>query len=143
MKLTATLALCFACLVTTSQGFAATADKVYKWTDAKGQTHYAQRPPLGTKTEAIKPDISHSDPVSYAAPAAAEQAKADTKTGSTNALKDIDPERCDLARKNAEALASTARIRVKGDDGKYTYLSPEGRADKIAEFNEIIKESCK
>lgn len=146
MNLTATLALGLSCLLATSQGFAANAGKVYKWTDAKGQIHYAQRPPVGKQAELIKPQIGHSDPVTYATPASAEKANAEQtpkKASTTQAVKDFDAERCNLARQNVDALNSTARIRVKGEDGNYNFLSPEGRAEKMAEFNRIIQESCR
>lgn len=142
MKATATLALCLACIFAASKGFSAT-DKVYKWTDAKGHTHYAQRPPLDTKTETIRPATGHSEPVKYETPSATTNTQPETNNSNTVAINKFNAERCEKARQNAEVLNTTARIRVKGDDGEYSYLSTEERAQKLDEANQAIKESCK
>ena len=41
--------------------------KVYKWVDDKGQVHYAEHAPINTKTELLRPETGHSDPVTYTA----------------------------------------------------------------------------
>lgn len=118
--------------------------KVYKWTDEKGLVHYSQRPPLGTQTEVVKPDISHSEPVSYQAPGddkAKDGKKVEKKADDEkSALKD--PERCDSARKNLDTLKTYARIKIKGDDGEYRFLTPEEQTQKTAEATKAIEESC-
>jgi hypothetical protein len=65
MKVSAALILSFACLLTASISTAAS-EKVHKWTDSKGVTHYGQRPPANTQTEVLRPQTGHSAPVTYA-----------------------------------------------------------------------------
>jgi len=137
MNLTATLTLSFACLLASSSTFAA-AEKVYKWTDAKGQTHYSQHPPLDTQTEVIKTQTGHSDPVNYDTGAAAKAEKKEETKGAPAK----DKERCEVARKNADTLKTYARIRVKGDDGEYRFITPDEQKQKLNEANKAIEESC-
>lgn len=140
MKVTALLTLSLACLFSWSLASAAP-EKVYKWTDEKGRTHYGQRPPSGTQTEVIKPQTGHSDPVTYSTPATNEKDKVEKKVeDKKSALKD--PERCEGARKNSETLKTYARIRIKGDDGEYRYLTPDEQKQKLDEANKAIEESC-
>lgn len=141
MKVSATLTLSLMLLFIASQTSAAP-EKVYKWTDAKGQTHYGQRPPAGTQTEVIKPQTGHSEPVNYEkAPATNDKDDAAKKAAAKdNPLKD--KERCEIARKNLDTLKTYARIKIKGDDGEYRYLTPDEQKQKLDEANKAIEESC-
>lgn len=139
MNLTATLTLTFVCILAANQTFAAAA-KVYKWTDAKGQTHYSQHPPLNTETEVIKTQTGHSDPVNYETVSAPKN-NAEKKAESKNAPPK-DKERCDAARKNADTLNTYVHIRIKGDDGEYRFLTPDEQKQKLDEANKAIEESC-
>lgn len=139
MKVTAILTLSLACTFSWSLASAAP-EKVYKWVDSKGVTHYDQRPPAGTQTEVIKPQTGHSDPVNYGA--ATDPKEKEEKKPEDKAALSKDPERCENARKNAETLKTYARIRVKGDDGEYRYLNPDEHKQKSDEANKAIEESC-
>lgn len=134
---------CSLVFLASSHAFSAP-DKVYRWTDEKGVVNYSERPPLGTQTEIVKPDISHSEPVSYEIPSddkANEGKKEEKKAGrEKSSLKD--PERCDAARKNLDTLKTYARIKVKGDDGEYRFLTPEEQQQKTNEASKAIEESC-
>lgn len=140
MKFNATLTLSIACLLAFSQ-FSAAADKVYKWTDAKGQTHYSQHPPFNTDTEVMKPQTGHSDPVNYDAQFSSKH-KPEEKVESKPISLPKDKERCELARKNADTLKTYAHIRIKGDDGEYRFLTPDEQQQKLDEANKAVEESC-
>jgi hypothetical protein len=146
MKASLTLFLSITGLLASSYAFTASG-KVYKWTDEKGLIHYSERPPLGTQTEIVKPEIGRSEPVNYGAPSdeKAEKAKEGTKLekkvdDEKSALKD--PARCDSARKNLNVLKTYARIKLKGDDGEYRFLTPDEQKQKADEATKIIEESC-
>lgn len=139
MKVTATLSLSLACLFAWSLATAAP-EKVYKWIDEKGRVHYDQRPPAGTQTEVIKPQTGHSDPVNYAA--APSDKDKDVKKADATGAPPKDKERCENARKNSETLKTYARIRIKGDDGEYRYLTPDEQKQKLDEATKAIQESC-
>ena len=142
MKRLFVLALCMAGLTLASQSFAA---KVYKWVDADGVTHFSEHPPKNTQTEVIKPKTGHSEPVNYesAAPAgddgaAAGQQQADEAMA--QALKD--PTRCAAARKNMETLRNFGRVKVKGEDGSFHFLTSEEQQERIQSTQQAIDESC-
>jgi hypothetical protein len=140
MKLFATLALSLCCyLLTTTYAFSAPG-KIYKWTDNKGQVHYSERPPLGTQTEVVKPQIGHSEPVNYETAATEKAPEAKKAASAKNALKD--PERCDAARKNLDLLKTYTRIKIQGDDGEYRFLTPDEQKQKADEAAKAIEESC-
>lgn len=137
MNLKSILVFGLTCAIATT-AFAAPS-KVYKWTDSKGQTHYAQHPPYNTDTEVLKPQTGHSDPVNYSTP----EAKAEKdKTAATTTAPTKDKERCEAARKNLETLKTYTRIRVKGEDGEFHFITPEEHAQRLAESNKAIEESC-
>jgi len=143
MKTTfAKLALSLSCswlFLASSHAFSAP-DKFYKWTDNKGQVHYSERPPQGTQAEAIRPETGHSEPVTYAT-ATDKKASEEKKVGSEkSSLKD--PERCDSARKNLDTLKTYTRIKIKGDEGEYRFLTPDEQTQKTAEATKAIEESC-
>ncbi len=118
----------------------AAAEKIYKWKDEKGIWHYDQRPPYQTPAEVIKPQTGHSDPVSYSKPEN-EATKAANVEGE-KAAPAKDRARCESARRNLETLKTYTRIRVKGDDGEFRFLTPDEQAQKIKEANAAIQEDC-
>jgi len=138
MNLTSALSLSIACLLASGHTFAA-AEKVYKWTDEKGLTHYSQHPPFNTQTEVIKPQTGHSDPVEYKVAA---EANAEPKVENKVSAPPKDKERCESARKAADTLKTYARVRLKGDDGQYRFLTPDEQQQKLKEANKAIQESC-
>ncbi|RYY76848.1 MAG: DUF4124 domain-containing protein [Gammaproteobacteria bacterium] len=139
MKVSAALIFSFICILGSPLTNAAS-EKVYKWTDSKGVTHYGQRPPANTDTEVIKPQTGHSDPVNY--PTTAVPTQTAEKKVKSNEKPLLDPERCTQARKNLETLKTYARIKMKGDDGEYKYLTPEEQKQKLDEAAKAAKESC-
>ncbi|GGY77413.1 hypothetical protein GCM10011613_22450 [Cellvibrio zantedeschiae] len=139
MSLKCTLSITFIYMLAWNSSFAAT-EKVYKWTDGKGQVHYSQRPPLNTQTEVVKPQTGHSDPVEYKTappPSTNNEVKPEIQAPS---LKDKD--RCEGARKASDTLKTFARVRIKGENGEYRYLTPDEQQQKIVEANKAIEESC-
>ena len=139
MNLKSVLSLSVMGLLITTAAVAAPG-KVYKWTDSKGQTHYSQHPPLNTETQVIKTQAGHSDPVDYSASSSAAEKKPENVSPTVAPAKD--KERCEMARKNAETLKTYARIRIKGDDGEFRYITPDEHAQKLDEANKAIEESC-
>ena len=145
MKKLFTLAFCLAGLMTVNQTMAAT---VYKWVDESGVTHFSEHPPKNTETTLIKPKTGHSEPVNYddkgkalseeASKAAAESKEAAEKLA--EAMKD--PERCASARKNLETLQNNARVKVKGEDGEYRFLTQDEMQDRLKTTQDAVRESC-
>ena len=132
MKLMISFVLSLCSVLACNQSLAA---KLYKWTDAKGVTHFSEHPGANVSNEVIKPKTGHSDPVTYTTPTSSASINSSV-ANATAALKD--PERCASARKNHETLKTFARIKVKGDDGEYRYLTPDEQKQKLVETNKAI-----
>jgi hypothetical protein len=137
MKYAASLTLSFLCILACEQALA-TKGKIYKWVDDQGVTHYSANPELNKPAEIIKPKTGHSDPVTYTTPTApVTKAEATAKQASQK-----DPERCEAARKNQTTLKTFSRIKTKGDDGEYYYLTPEEQKQRLDEAEQTVAESC-
>lgn len=137
-------ALCIASLLLTSHSFAA---KVYKWVDENGVTHFSEHPPKNTQTTVIKPKTGHSEPVKYESTAPANDTEATAAAAQQQADEDLaqalkDPTRCAAARKNMETLQNFGRVKVKGEDGSFYYLTPDEQQERIQSTQQAIDESC-
>jgi hypothetical protein len=137
MKQFTPIALSLACLLGCQHALAAKG-KIYKWVDNQGITHYSATPVVNTPSEIIKPKTGHSDPVTYTVP---EAPKAKDQPGAKQADQK-DPERCDSARKSLTTLKTFARIKTRGEDGEYYYLTPEEQQQKLGEAELVVSESC-
>ncbi len=138
MKLTIPLMFSLSCVLICNQ---ALADKLYKWTDKQGITHFSEHPAANISNEVIKPKTGHSDPVTYTTPTSTPSTNVNSSVAETKAAMK-DPERCASARKNQETLKTFSRIKVKGDNGEYRYLTPEEQKQKIGEATKAMEESC-
>lgn len=137
-------ALCMASVLLANPSFAA---KIYKWVDEDGITHFSEHPPKNTQTTVIKPKVGHSEPVNYDSGAPADDKTAAEAAAQRQAEEDLaqalkDPTRCEAARKNMETLQNFGRVKVKGEDGEFHYLSPEEQQERIQSTQQAIDESC-
>jgi hypothetical protein len=120
----------------------AAAEDVYKWTDSKGVTHYADAPPAGMTYEKLSvgkgtskaEDETADTPEEAAAKAAAEVAAAEAKASSPSCLQ---------ARANMEVLQGNLVIRkdVNGD-GVPEEVSGEQRDKEIENAQKLIDVYC-
>lgn len=137
MKFPQAIIFCLAGLVAASPAMAV---KVYKWVDDNGVTNFSEHPPKNTKSEELRPNIGHSEPVNYETPAAAaDQPVAETEA-TQQSLKD--PERCEIATKNLETLQNFGRVRVRNEDGSFHYLSEEEQRERLESTRKSIDEAC-
>lgn len=104
----------------------ASAQTVYKWKDAKGVTHYSERPPASGK---YSQQDATRDPV-----AAQPAAKADAAAPKADS-------RCTTARSNLATLQNKAPVQIDTDnDGKPDHtLSDEERNGQIELARSTLK----
>ena len=120
------------------------ADPVYKWKDAKGQSHYSQTPPPGQKYETITPSgesiPSPSTPGTYTSQAAPPAPAGPAKPSPNLAVR---LKNCDTARSNVAALTNnpTAPIDTKGT-GKPAQVTPDQRAAELAHAKQQVSQYC-
>lgn len=115
----------------------ASAEDYYKWVDDQGVTHYGERPPKNAVASKGRTQTGHSTHTPYEVK---EKATEKAATASTEAHKD--PERCKSAKSNLDIINTSSRIKVKGDDGEFSYLSPDEIAKRKKEAQQAVKESC-
>lgn len=134
------------------------ANEYYKWVDDDGVTHYTVAAPKDRPSELVRVSGGKERVVKKAegdatsaktflpgdekGSAIQAKAKEAEKTAEQPTMSAIDPVRCDGARRNIEMLNSYPRIRVTDPDGSIRYLTDAERADKMAEAETAVRESC-
>lgn len=126
-------------LAVAATGFvAAHAADVYRWTDAKGVTHFSDSPPTDTQYQRVNVRTGTTSASGDAA-ADADAAPASAATGSEQV--DARAERCRIARRNLDALR-TGFATIAGEDGQPRNLTPE-EIDQQRDLNErAIADAC-
>jgi uncharacterized protein DUF4124 len=132
-------------LATTMLAFGASAQTYYKWTDAKGVTHYsAQRPPA-VKVQPLHLRNEVSAPATAATAPSAPAATADALRAAQN---DFAKQTCATARANLRLLSSNAMVLDTGtmqhpeDVTTATMLSAEQRTAATAKAQRQIDQYC-
>ncbi|MEE9310161.1 MAG: DUF4124 domain-containing protein [Cocleimonas sp.] len=125
--------------------------EIYKWTDAKGVTHYSSQKPTQRK---IKSE-NIEDKIRSAAGKYQASSNVETKKNKGDDLAKENGNNKDLAgpdaklvsfcnshRKNLAALRKNFRNTWKDKDGKQTRLSQKERQDKVLEIQNQISKEC-
>jgi hypothetical protein len=122
------IVFCLAATAATAQ------QKIYKWTDANGQTHYSSQPPKDQKAQTVR-QAKEPTPVVPATTAATADGAAATTTGDKPAMSDAD-------RARLTDYCKTLRTRVsqlqKG--GQFSESNPDGSARPLnnADVNRML-----
>jgi hypothetical protein len=119
----------------------------YRWIDDKGAPQFTQKPPTDRPSEFVRTATGTSSRVDAGeetapAPAASsEEGAAGEKPagGALEGVPDNDPAKCEQTRNTLGILNSSARIREKGADGEYRYLTP----DEIGEQKRLAEDAIK
>ena len=121
----------------------------YRWTDSVGNPVHSDRPPpAGTNYEVVSTGSSQTRKVSSSEGAVApvsdtnKEVEFDGFEKSKTEAPAKNPELCKGAKSNLETLESKARIRIKGDDGEYRYLSKEEIITQKKTARDLIDSYC-
>ncbi len=132
------------------------AQKMYKWVDDQGVTHYtSSRPPADQ--EADKVSIRRAPPAQPKSASADNQPStdegdqleeafkaADLKNKSQQDFdKTVNQEYCRRAQNNLKILNSHGRIRERGKDGEVIILADEQKQERITRAQQSVDRSCK
>lgn len=133
-----------ALLLSANHSFAAKSG-YYRWTDADGEVHFSQQPPVGHRYEFVETHTgrrsSAVDDAPGESPAAADTAA--TTPSSMEVLPPKDPAICKQAKGNMESLSvAGARIKATDANGKARYLSPEEIEQQRLRAEEAIRIHC-
>jgi hypothetical protein len=132
-------------LVTTMLVAGASAQTYYKWTDAKGVTHYSAQRPAAVKAQPLN---LRNDEAAPATAATAPSAPAATANALRAAQHDFAKQACATARANLRLLSSTAMVldtgtlQHPGDVTTATTLSAEQRTAAAAKAQRQIDQYC-
>ena len=133
-------------LVVAAAGLAHAADnnKVYKWKDANGVTHFSDAPPpKGQQFDNVKivgqsAPITTNDAAKPVDPAASPTAAASAEPGSDAERKS---QRCAQARQREQLLAGQSQLTIKRD-GKDVLLDGNERASELAIARTQVEQYC-
>lgn len=127
----------------------------YRWTDAQGNMKISDRlPPQGVEYEKISTGASFHRP-KFDDPAPSETSQTDAKKpGNASAASDAknaepkkpefkkNPEVCERAKANLETLNTNARIRMRNDDGEFTYIDEAQKEAQKKAARDSMKRHC-
>lgn len=142
---------CAAALLLLAPGLLASGAGYYRWVDDKGAPQFTQRPPTDRPSEFVRTATGTSSRVETgeateqgaATGEADQQAGAQKPAGGTlEGLPEKDPAKCEQTRNTRSILDSSARIRERGADGEYRYLTPDEIAEQKRLADEAVKIYC-
>lgn len=123
----------------------ASADKIYRWVDDSGQTHFSSQPPADKRQGANEYQPNYS---THKADPMAPQYRAQEKTNPVDekTQKAAEPDttaQCEEAKSYKAALTSGEAARFRGADGKVTTYSEEKRLSELKRADQLIARFCK
>lgn len=132
-------------------------DRIYRWVDENGITHYGEQPPKKDKIQVdeMKTRKDYSSDAQAAREALKEKREAREEAATKTALPtQEDAERmiaerkkkleegCKTAKSNLEVLATHGRVKETGEDGNQRYLSEEEHEERIRKTTQYLKDNC-
>lgn len=127
---------------------AASGETYYRWTDDRGSPVHSDRPPpKGVAYEVVSTDSRLVRPVE---PDKGAVPKKVTPTVSNDfqpmdtrqVLVEKNPEYCQRAKENLNALNTSARIRLRNEEGEYIYIDEEQKAIEKQKALDAIAVNC-
>ena len=136
-------------IIATISGPTVAGNTYYRWADDRGNPVHSDRPPpKGTDYEVVSTGSSLVRKVSAEEGAV----PADTKstpgnefetTESAKPVQKKNEEFCQRAQDNLNTLESTARVRIRDDQGEYRYLSTEEKEAESNKARDLMAVHCK
>jgi Domain of unknown function (DUF4124) len=145
-----TTALVLTTALVTFSSFCSSADRVvYRWTDDAGnQVNSDRPPPQGTDYEVVSTSSSavrEIDAQEGAVPLEVKPSGADRSKPVANSDKpkiEKNPEYCEQAKANLEALDTHARIRIPNEQGDFRYIDEAEKQEQRKLAMETIATHC-
>ena len=129
-------------------GLLATAEKIYKWVDQQGITHYSEQAPNHKKTAIIniipyRFESKPQQPKTILPSSKALQPQLEVETALTVEQLAVQQKNCAMAESNLQALENAGRVRqLDPDSGDYIYLPDEVKLAQIQEMRDYIQDDC-
>jgi hypothetical protein len=126
----------------------ATADKVYKWVDQQGVTHYSEQPPADKKAAMAKIKLRQveskaTQPQTIESGNEAPQPQSEVETALSTEQLAVQRKNCVTARNKLRALQNAGRVRqLDADSGEYIYLPDEVKLAQIQQMSDYLRAKC-
>lgn len=129
----------------------AQADKIYRWTDENGQTHFGNQPPKNKIKQAEEVKIKTQAGIATNDQTAADITETKNEKKPKVLKEQVLPQsisaqdaaaNCTIARQGQEALGLSHNTRFQQKDGSFRPLSAEERMAKEKEVAELINQFC-
>ena len=126
----------------------AAADKVYKWVDQQGVTHYSEQPPADKKAVIAKIKLRQveskaTQPQTIESGNQAPQPQSEVETALSTEGLAIQQKNCSSARNKLRALQNAGRVRqLDADSGEYIYLPDEVKLAQIQQMSDYLRDKC-
>jgi len=132
----------------------ADAQKIYKWVDQQGVTHYSEQAPAGNRAETIPIHSYRAEtqpplpPALEAASDTHEQLSAEQHLATQTQLptpeqKAVQQQNCATARQKLRALENAGRVRqLNPNTGQYIYLADEVKLAQIQQMSDYLRNKC-
>lgn len=122
------------------------AEKIYRWTDENGQTHFGSQPPRDLKHAAESVQIK-----AHRAADAPAVTPATEKPAATPATKELPPSisaeqaatYCKQAREQKQVLSENYNRRFRMPDDTYRPLTDDERAQQNSVADDMIRQYCR
>ncbi len=129
---------------------AAGAQKMYRWVDENGTTHYSKTPPPASVDSAEKIKVRPSRPASApetsesnsAAEPEKEQDKQVAQANNRPRKARAHPDDCKQARDSIPVMQNVDRVLVKQADGTEVWMSGEDRIAQIEKAKQYLADYC-
>ncbi len=126
----------------------AAADKVYKWVDQQGVTHYSEQPPADKKAVIAKIKLRQveskaTQPQTIESGNQAPQPQSEVETALSTEGLAIQQKNCSSARNKLRALQNAGRVRqLDANSGEYIYLPDEVKLAQIQQMSDYLRDKC-
>lgn len=130
---------------------AATAQQIYKWTDANGQVHFSQNPPKEGAFQNVTPEGPMSGTTTGGSPAPKRSWRSASSSSSSSGAdsaalqaKAENEERCAKARERISFLQEKTahRLFVTGDDGQPARMTDEQFNQQLQDAQDAASKYC-
>jgi hypothetical protein len=124
------------------------AETYYRWKDDRGNPVHSDRPPpKGTAYEVVSTQSSLVRPVEPEKGAVPKKVQPTVSNDfepveTKKAMIEKNPEYCSRAKQNLATLDSSARIRLRNDQGEYRYIDEEEKANQRQQALDTITVHC-
>ena len=130
-------------------GLSAAAEKIYKWVDKQGVTHYSEQAPANKNVETIRTKSHQAEskapqPLPDKGESETQEPESQVEAAPTPEQKRVQQKNCTTARQKVLALKNAGRVRqLDAKTGEYIYLANEVKLAQIQQMSDYLRDKCR